>query len=178
MSGLASYPAFCRFRSLKASVLTISVPPFGMSFEVRLQRRRVHGHEDVRLVAGSEDVVVGEVHLEPGDAGQGSGRRPDLGGEVREGREIVAHQGGLAREPVARQLHPVAGIAGEADDHTIELLDRLGAHWSLLRIVLGTGYRVRVGQGRIEHVPPDGTRRAVRAPAARPAFTPRRGGRP
>ena len=31
VSGLASYPAFCRLRSLKASVLTISMAPFGMS---------------------------------------------------------------------------------------------------------------------------------------------------
>ena len=34
--------------------------------EVRLQRRRVHRHEHVRLVARRQDVVVGEVDLEAG----------------------------------------------------------------------------------------------------------------
>ena len=42
--------------------------------EVRLERRRVHRDEHVRPVARGEDVVVGEVHLEPGDAGQRPGR--------------------------------------------------------------------------------------------------------
>ena len=37
--------------------------------EVRLQRRRVHRHEHVGLVAGREDVVIGEVDLEAGHAG-------------------------------------------------------------------------------------------------------------
>ena len=94
--------------------------------EVRLQRRRVHRHEHVGLVARREDVVVGEVHLEAGDAGQRAGRRADLGGEVREGGEVVADERRLGREAVAGQLHTVAGIAGEPDDDVIELLDWLG----------------------------------------------------
>ena len=85
--------------------------------------------------------MVGEVHLEAGDAGQRACGRPDLGREVRQRREVVAHQRRLAREAITRQLHAVAGIAGEPDDHAIELLDRLGAHWPRLRIRLlnGTG---------------------------------------
>ena len=78
--------------------------------------------------------MIREVDLEPGDAGERAGRRADLGREIGERREVVAHQGRLAREAVARQLHPVAGVAGKPDDHAIELLDRLGAHWFSLHI--------------------------------------------
>ena len=45
--------------------------------EVGLQRRRVHGHEHVRRVARRDDVVVGDVHLERRDAGDGA--RPGRG---------------------------------------------------------------------------------------------------
>ena len=110
---------------MKASVLTMIVPPFGEVAEVHLERRRVHRHEHARLVAGREDVVVGEVDLEAGDAGERAGRRADLGREVGERREVVPEDGRLAREAVARELHPVAGVAGEADDDPFELLDGL-----------------------------------------------------
>ena len=111
---------------MKASLLTISVPPLGRSLQVRPQRGRVHRHEHVGRVARREDVVVGEVELEAGDAGQRAGRRADLGREVRQRRDVVADERGLAREAAAGQLHAVAGVAGEADDHLLELLDRLG----------------------------------------------------
>ena len=67
--------------------------------------------------------MVGEVDLEAGDAREGAGGGADLGREVGEGGEIVAEQGRLAREAVARELHPVARVAREADDHAVELLD-------------------------------------------------------
>ncbi len=133
-SGLSSYPAFWRLRSLNASVLTITMPPCGRSLHVRLQRGRVHRHEHVRLVARREDVVVGEVHLEAGDTGQRARGRADLGGVVGERREIVAHHRRLAREPVTRQLHSVAGVPGEPDDDSVEVLDGLGAHGVTLRM--------------------------------------------
>ena len=94
--------------------------------QVRLERRRVHRHQDVRRVTGGEDVGVGEVHLEAGDAGQGPGRRPDLGREVGERGDVVAELGGLRGEPVTGELHAVAGVAGEPDDHPIQLPDLLG----------------------------------------------------
>ena len=97
--------------------------------QVRLERGGVHRDEDVRPVAGGEDVVVGEVDLEPGDAGERPGRRADLRGEVRERREVVAERRRLAREPVAGELHPVARVAREADDHALELLDPLRGHY-------------------------------------------------
>ena len=97
----------------------------GQVADVCLQRRRVHRDEHVRRVAGREDVVVGEVELEAGDAGERAGRRADLGREVGQRREVVAEDRCLAREAVARQLHTVARVAREADDHLVELLDRL-----------------------------------------------------
>ena len=78
--------------------------------------------------AASPGVVMsidGELDLERGDPVDGPGRRPDLGGEVRQRRQVVAEHGGGGREPVPRQLHPVAGVAGEPDDDALFLLDRL-----------------------------------------------------
>ena len=98
----------------------------GQVAQVRPQRRRVHRHEHVGRVAGREDVVVGEVELEARDAGQRAGRRADLGREVRQRRDVVADERRLAREAAAGQLHAVAGVAGEADGHLLELLDLLG----------------------------------------------------
>ena len=95
----------------------------GQVLHVRAQRGRVHRHEHVRRVAGREDVVVGEVELEAGDARERACRRADLGREVGQRREVVPHHRGLAREAVAGELHPVARVAREADDHALELLD-------------------------------------------------------
>ena len=61
-----------------------------------LQRRRVHGHQHVGRVARGRDVVVRDVDLEGRHAGQGPGRGPDLGREVREGGEVVAAAGPTA----------------------------------------------------------------------------------
>ena len=91
--------------------------------DVGLERGRVHRHQHVRPVAGGHDVVVGEVQLEAGDAGQGALGRADLGGEVRQGRDVVAEGRRVGGEPIAGQLHPVAGVAGEADDHPVERVD-------------------------------------------------------
>ena len=96
--------------------------------EIRLQRGRVHRDEHIRAVARGEDVVVGEVDLEARDARERAGRRTNLGREVGEGREVVPEHRGLAREPVAGELHAVTGVTREADDHGVEVLDLLGAH--------------------------------------------------
>src|SRR6185503_15699939 len=52
----------------------------------------------------------------------------DLGREVGERREVVPEHGGLAREPIAGELHAVTRVTREADDHGLEVLDLLGAH--------------------------------------------------
>ena len=93
--------------------------------EIDLQRGRVHRNENAGLIAGRQDVVVGEVHLEPGHAGKRAGRCADLGREVGERREVVAEDGRLAREAITRELHPVAGVAGEPDHDPFEVLDGL-----------------------------------------------------
>ena len=91
--------------------------------EVGLECRRVHGDEDVGVVARREHRVVTEVQLEGADAGQRPGWGADLGGEVGEGREVVAELRGLRREPVAGELHAIAGVTGKADHHVIQTLD-------------------------------------------------------
>src|SRR5439155_21226610 len=78
---------------------------------------------------------------------QGAGRGSDLGREVRKGGQVVAEDGGGAREPVAGELHPVARIAGEPDDDPLFLLDGLG-HGSL-RCLIGA----RVGSSSMVQPP-------------------------
>ena len=95
-------------------------PPDLEPAEVGAQRRRVHRHQHVRFVAGRGDRVVGDVHLEAGDAVHGAGRGADLGRELGQRREVVAVLGGHRGESVAGELHPVAGVSGEAHDHPIE----------------------------------------------------------
>ena len=58
--------------------------------EVGLERGRVHRDQHVGGVAGREDVVVGEVHLERRDARERALGGADLGREVRQRREVVA----------------------------------------------------------------------------------------
>jgi hypothetical protein len=70
--------------------------------------------------------VVGEVQLEGRHTGQRARRGPDLGRKIGEGRQVVAEGGRLRRETVTGQLHAVTGVAGEADDHPLQLLDLLG----------------------------------------------------
>ena len=69
--------------------------------------------------------MVGEVDLEARDAGQRACGRTDLRREVGQRREVVPEEGRLAREAIARELHPVAGVAGEPDHDPFEVLDGL-----------------------------------------------------
>jgi hypothetical protein len=110
---------------LNSSVLD-DVGPARQVGEVGLERGRVHRHQDIRRVAGGQDVMVGEVELEAGHPRQGAGRGADLGGEVRQRGEVVAEGRRLLGEPVSRQLHAIAGVARETDNDTVELLDLLG----------------------------------------------------
>src|SRR5206468_3609368 len=88
--------------------------------QVRLQRGRVHRHQHVGGVTRGQDVVVGEVELEAGDPGNGAGRGADLGWEVGECGKVVSVFGGFAGEPVAGELHAVAGVTREADGDAIQ----------------------------------------------------------
>ena len=60
------------------------------------------------------------LHLERRHAVHGAGRCTDLGREVGHRRQVVAERGAHRGEPVTGELHPVAGVAGEADDEVIE----------------------------------------------------------
>ena len=104
----------------------------GQVGEVGLERRRVHRDQHVGGVAGGQDVVVGEVHLERRHPGERALGGADLGGEVGERRQVVAEAGRLLGEAVAGELHSVARVAGEPDDHAIELLDLLVHRGDLL----------------------------------------------
>ena len=86
---------------------------------VHLERGGVHRHQYVGCVTRRLDVVRGEVDLEARDPVGGSGRRADLRGKVRERRKIVSGVGCGRRELATRELHPVAGVAGEANDNGV-----------------------------------------------------------
>ena len=89
---------------------------------------RVHRHEHVGVVSGREDVARGEVDLEGRHAGRGARRGSDLGREVGERGEVVANDRGGVGEATAGELHPVAGVAGKADDDAVDLLESLLVH--------------------------------------------------
>ncbi len=57
--------------------------------EVLLQSRRVHRHQAIGRVAGGEDVEIGDLDLEARHSWERPCRRPDLGRERREGRQVV-----------------------------------------------------------------------------------------
>ena len=107
---------------MNAPVLTISVPSSIEVLEVRLERRRVHHDEHVGRIARRVDLRRREVQLESRHAEQAAGGRADLGGKVRERRDVVASFGGRLRELGAGQLHAVAGVTGEPDDDAVQLL--------------------------------------------------------
>ena len=117
---------------MNSSVLTMMSAPPGRSARLALSAAGFIATSTFGRVARGEDVEVGEVHLEAGDTGQGAGGRADLGREVRQGRDVVAELGGLGGEPVAGELHAVAGVSGETDDHPIQLSDLLGHGRGLL----------------------------------------------
>ena len=91
--------------------------PAGLQIvDVGLQRRRVHRDQHVGRVASGLDRGRAEIDLEGGDAEGRALRRADLGGEIREGGEVVARQGRRQGELAPGQLHAVAAVAGEAND--------------------------------------------------------------
>ncbi len=97
------------------------------------QRGGVHRNEHVRFVAGRGDLVVGDVDLECRDAVDRAGRSPDLGGEVGQRRQVVAERRAHRGEAVTGELHPVAGVAREADDQVVEDVVVVG-RWPIDRV--------------------------------------------
>jgi len=70
--------------------------------------------------------VVGEGQLEGRNPGQRAGWSADLGGEVRQGQQVIAEPGGFRREAVSGELHAVAGITGKPNYDPIKLDDLFG----------------------------------------------------
>ena len=81
--------------------------PFAVGFE----RRGVHGHQHVAVIAGVEFAVVAEMYLESRDARHGALRGADFGRIVGEGRDAVPQQRRSVGKERARKLHAVARIA-------------------------------------------------------------------
>ena len=112
--------------------------------QVGLEGSRVHGDEDVGLIPGGQDVAVGDVHLEGGDASESIGGGADLGGVVREGGEVVAEDRRGFREAGSDQLHPVTRVTGKSDADGGDLLDVGFVSWGCflghLDAYLGWGF--------------------------------------
>ncbi len=113
------------FFATKASLLMITMPLGRRSSMLARSAAGLSATSTSGWSAGVRMSVDGEVDLEAGDAGQRAGRGADLGGKVREGREVVARERGRLRELGAGELHAVARIARESDRDAIDLLDRL-----------------------------------------------------
>ena len=105
-----------------------------------------------------------ELDLERRDPVQRARRRPDLGREVRQRGEVVAEHGRCAREPVARQLHPVARVAGEPDDDALSFFDGLASSGACRRG--SSPHRFGSSSRRIHSVPPPDTVGGVRGSSA------------
>ena len=74
-------------------------------FEIRqihFQRGRVHGHQNVWLVARRANVLTRKIQLKAADARKAAGRGANLGGKVRERRDIVTDNRRRVRELRAR----------------------------------------------------------------------------
>jgi hypothetical protein len=88
--------------------------------DIGLEAGRVHRHQGVDPVAGRVDVAGGEADLEPRHAIGRAAGGPDLRWKIGEGRDVVAEDGRGRRELAAGELHAVAGVAAEANDHGIQ----------------------------------------------------------
>ena len=118
--------------------------------QLALERGRVHGDEDLRGVARRGDLVVGDVDLKCRNAGEGACRRSDLSGKLRERGEVIAQHGAHRSEAIAGELHAIARVAREADDHTVEVDD-------LARALGCIGHRCPVPPGPEPIVTPTAT---------------------
>ena len=113
--------------------------------EVVLESRRVHRDQAVWSVSRSENIEVGDLDLEAGDAGQGARWSSDLRGERRKGRQVVSEQSAGVGETVAGYLHSVAGVTGEPNDNFFEDFSRRwlkGLLWPYLPPTLFTSFEL------------------------------------
>src|SRR5262249_12389008 len=83
---------------------------------IHLERRGVHGDQDVHRVARGIYLVRRKVKLVAADTREGARWSANFGGKVGEGGDVVAVEGDRIGELAARNLHAVAGVPGEAND--------------------------------------------------------------
>ena len=109
-----------RFFSSKLSELTMRSPFSGRSDRFTL---RAAGFMATSTSGSSPGVWMSwlaKLIWKPLTPGQRSRRGADLRGIVGERADVVADEGGGVRELVAGDLHPVAGVAREADDDSFD----------------------------------------------------------
>ncbi len=80
---------------------------------------RIHDHKNIHSVAGSKNILAGELYLKCADARKGSRRSPDFSRIIRESSEIIPHHCGGSGKAVSHKLHPIAGITGKANHHIL-----------------------------------------------------------
>ncbi len=90
--------------------------------DVHLERGGIQRDQNIGCVAGSLDDPGAKINLKRRDAKSRSDRRSNLGGEIRERRQVVAGQCRGIGELATGDLDAVARIAREANDHRIEFL--------------------------------------------------------
>ena len=100
---------------MNASELTITIAPGRRSSRLARSAAGFSATSTSGWSAGVRMSSEAKWTWKPETPGQRAGRCADLGGEVREGREVVAEEGGGLGELGAGELHAVAGVAGEAD---------------------------------------------------------------
>ena len=108
---------------MNASSLTMIVAPRSSVAMLAFSAAGFIATRTLGVSPGRQDVARGEVDLEGGDAADRAGGGADLRGEVGQRREVVAEHRGGVREAAAGQLHAVAGVAGEAHDDALAILD-------------------------------------------------------
>ena len=82
------------------------------------QRRSIHRYDHVGLVARGE-YVLSQFHLETTHASQRTLRGTYLGGEVGQGRNLMAKNGTQRGKKRTRQLHSVAGVATKSHNNIL-----------------------------------------------------------
>ena len=115
---------------MNSSVLTMIVAPRGTSPRLALRAAGFIATSTSGASPGVSTSWSAKCSWKLETPGQGALGGADLGREVRQRRQVVAHRRGLAREAVPGELHPVARVPGETDHHAVERVDGLAAHCS------------------------------------------------
>src|SRR5206468_2332547 len=81
--------------------------------QMNLESGRVHRDQAVQSIARRVHTLAAELELEARHAEERAGRCADLRGKVGQRGEVVPGPRRLGRELLTRELHAVAGVAGD-----------------------------------------------------------------